>query len=74
MVRESSHRFSFVWAQLLTPGRRPTVGSVRVGVVVSASLKAQTLLLMDLQEKTVLFFQGVETIEVCWGPFRSRAH
>lgn len=44
-------------------GGRETVGALDVGLLVSDSLKAQTLFLLDLQERSVAFYQGVETLE-----------
>jgi hypothetical protein len=36
---------------------------VHIGLLLSPSLKAQTLLMLDLQGRSVLFFQNSETIE-----------
>ncbi len=58
-----SNSFIVVHVLLFCAEHRISVGSVHVGLLLSPPLQAQTLLLMDLQTRDVLFYQGVETME-----------
>jgi hypothetical protein len=42
--------------------RNVVVGSINIGMLISPSLKAEVLFLMDMQEREVLFYQDSETL------------